>query len=89
MWVKDSSINHQVEPQSILLYTCGDTCKDFFGGIQPCNLYLDSNKKYTYQIERLIRRMCRFNVFIEAMVEKMPDNQLRLVDCRLHGNEQR
>lgn len=50
---------------------------------------MDANKKYTYQIERLIRRMCRFNVFLEAMVEKMPDEQLRLIDCKLHTNEQR
>jgi len=34
---------------------------------------MESNKKYMYQIERFIRYICRYNVVIDAMVERIDD----------------
>ena len=77
-----------IHPQKCLLYTFDKTCADFFGTIQPCNLYLDVNRRHTYAIERIVRRLCKFNVAVDAMVEKIRAKDgcgviLRLVDCKL------
>lgn len=92
-WVKDSSVLNLLNPQRMLLYTVGNVCSEFFNNIAPCNLYMESNKKYMYQIERFIRYICRYNVVIDAMVEKIDDQEnegqlnaipaMRLVDCKL------
>ena len=82
-----------VNPQKLLLYSCGDTCKEFFNNIQPCNLYLEANKKYRTQIEKYLKKLCQYNVVCDGMVEKFPcegdvTNEppvLRLVDCKMGG----
>ena len=92
LWVKDNSILNHIFPQLILLHSCGKTCNEFFNGIQPCNLYLEENKKQKFQIERYIRKMCKFNVSVDAIVEKIEDENkncspvLRLIDCKLVYN---
>ena len=86
-FVKDHSTMKNIQPQKCLLYTFGKTCADFFGTIQPCNLYLDVNRRHTYAIERVVRRLCKFNIAVDAMVERVGPSSsnatLRLVDCKL------
>lgn len=88
-FVKDHSTMKNIHPHKCLLYTFGKTCADFFGTIQPCNLYLDANRRHTYAIERVVRRLCKFNIAVDAMVERvaaqnsMSQVTLRLVDCKL------
>ena len=77
----------------MLLYTCGDVAKEFFNNIQPCNLYLEVNKKYKNQIERFLKSLCKFNTVVDAMVERVELEKdetaifepptLRIVDCKL------
>ena len=89
LFVKDASTMKHVYPQRVLLYTCADVCKEFFGGIEPCNLYLEVNRNRTYAIERHVRKMCKFNVALDAMVERLEAEDgsvLRLVDCKLVSN---
>ncbi len=92
LWVKDNSILNHIFPQLILLHSCGKTCNEFFNSIQPCNLYLEENKKQKFQIERYIRKMCKFNVSVDAIVERIEDENkncspvLRLIDCKLVYN---
>ena len=71
LWVKDNSILNHIFPKLILLYSCGKTCIEFFNGVQPCNLYLEENKKKKFQAERYIRKMCKFNVSVDANVERI------------------
>ena len=70
-WIKDKSTLNFMNPQSLLLYSCNGICKTFFNNIQPCNLYLDVNKKYRLQIERYLRKICSYNIVIEGIVERM------------------
>ena len=75
----------------MLLYTCGDVGKEFFNNIQPCNLYLEVNKKFKNQIERFLKSLCKFNTVVDAMVERVENEDraelepptLRIVDCKL------
>ena len=67
----------------MLLNTCGGVGKEFFNNIQPCNLYLEDNKRFRMQIERFLRNICRYNHVVDAMVEVLDDKVLRIVDCKL------
>lgn len=52
----------------VLLYTQGGLCGKFFNGIQPSNLYRDNSTRV--MVERYIRHVCRFNVFVEGIVTR-------------------
>ena len=80
----------------VVLYSNGGLCNKFFNGISPTNLYRENTTRL--MLERYIRQICRFNVFVDAIVEKSEvptckgatlkakeDSQtvLRLVSCRL------
>jgi len=52
----------------VLLYTSGGLCNKFFNGIAPTNLYRENSTRM--MIERYIRQICRFNVFLDAVVTK-------------------
>ena len=52
----------------VILYTHGGLCNKFFNGIQPSNLYRDNNTRV--MVERYIRQICRFNVYVEAIVTR-------------------
>ena len=52
----------------VLLYTNGGLCNKFFNGIPATNLYRENTTRL--MIERYIRHICRFNVYLDAIVEK-------------------
>ena len=52
----------------MLLYTNGGLCNKFFNGIAATNLYRENTTRL--MIERYIRHICRFNVYLDAIVEK-------------------
>lgn len=52
----------------VILYSHGGLCNKFFNGIQPSNLYRDNSTRV--MVERYIRHICRFNVFVEAIVTR-------------------
>ena len=52
----------------VLLYTNGGLCNKFFNGIAATNLYRENTSRV--MIERYIRQICRFNVYLDAIVEK-------------------
>ena len=53
----------------VLLNTNNTFCKKFFNGIAPANLYRENTTRM--RIERYIRQICRFNVYIDDTVEKI------------------
>lgn len=53
----------------VLLYTNNTLCNKFFNGIAPTNLYRENTTRM--MIERYIRQICRFNVYLDAIVEKI------------------
>ena len=59
----------------ILLYTNNGLCNKFFNGIAPTNLYRENTTRM--MIERYIRQICRFNVYLDAIVEKLEVPALR------------
>ena len=95
-WAKDKSNIQHVNPQKVLLYTCGGAGSDFFNGIQPCNLYLEANAKSKNQIERYIRKLFKFNSVVDAVVSKhalrsqqpLEADTLRFVDCKVVYQQQ-
>lgn len=52
----------------MLLYSNQALCNKFFNGISPTNLYRENTTRL--MLERYIRQICRFNVIIDAVVEK-------------------
>ena len=78
-WIKDSTTISNVNPTKLLLYTCGDKLgtvgQNFFNNVQPCNLYIEANQKYRNQIERFLRNIFRYNIVLDAIVEKIIDNE--------------
>jgi hypothetical protein len=52
----------------VVLYSNGGLCNKFFNGISPTNLYRENTTRL--MLERYIRQICRFNVIVEAIVEK-------------------
>ena len=52
----------------VVLYSNGGLCNKFFNGISPTNLYRENTTRL--MLERYIRQICRFNVFLDAIVEK-------------------
>ena len=59
----------------VLLYTNNGLCNKFFNGIPPTNLYRENTTRM--MIERYIRQICRFNVYLDAIVEKVEVPALR------------
>jgi hypothetical protein len=59
----------------VILYTNGGVCNKFFNGIAPTNLYRESTSRM--MIERYIRHICRFNVYLDAIVEKVEVPELK------------
>jgi hypothetical protein len=53
----------------VLLYTNNQLCNKFFNGISPTNLYRESTTRL--MLERYIRQICRFNIIVDAIVEKL------------------
>ena len=53
----------------ILLYSNNALCNKFFNGISPTNLYRENTTRL--MLERYIRQICRYNVIIDAVVEKL------------------
>ena len=69
----------------MILFTSEDVCENFFGGEKPENMYL--SVAFKSKIEAYIRHIVRFNVYIEAIVEKKMINDetvLKLVSCKLN-----
>jgi len=60
-----------------LLFSNGGTCGKFFNGIAPTNLYREHTTRL--MLERYIRLITRFNVYLDAVVEKreIPASGLR------------
>ena len=68
-----------------VLFTSEDICSTFFGGEKPENMYMSI--AYRNKIEKYVRYILRFNVFIDAIVEKKVINDdivLKLVNCKLN-----
>ena len=57
------------EVARVLLYSNGGLCNKFFNGISPTNLYRENTTRL--MLERYIRQICRFNVLLDAIVEKI------------------
>ena len=53
----------------VLLYSNNSLCNQFFNGISPTNLYREGTTRI--MLERYIRQICRFNVLVDAVVEKL------------------
>ena len=53
----------------VLLFTNNQVCNKFFNGISPTNLYRESTTRL--MLERYIRQICRFNIIVDAIVEKV------------------
>lgn len=69
----------------MILFTSEDVCENFFGGEKPENMYLSI--AFKSKIEAYVRHIVRFNVYIEAIVEKKLINDetvLKLVSCKLN-----
>lgn len=69
----------------MILFTSEDVCENFFGGEKPENMYL--SVAFKSKIEAYVRHIVRFNVYIEAIVEKKLINDetvLKLVSCKLN-----
>lgn len=69
----------------LILFTSEDVCENFFGGEKPENMYL--SVAFKSKIEAYVRHIVRFNVYIEAIVEKKVINDetvLKLVSCKLN-----
>ena len=102
--VTDQSLSHHTSAHEsepgfvrVLLYSNQALCNKFFNGISPTNLYRENTTRL--MLERYIRQICRYNVIIDAIVEKLEvpglsepeqiknvlggQSVLRLVSCRL------
>lgn len=71
----------------VLLYSANSLCNKFFNGISPTNLYLESSTRML--LERYIGQICRFNVIIDAVVERLevPAVQGRTITDERKGSE--
>lgn len=65
---EESKHQASVDLVRVLLYTNGGLCNKFFNGISATNLYRENTIRL--MIERYIRHICRFNVYLDAIVEK-------------------
>ena len=68
-----------------VLFTSEEVCSHFFGGERPENMYMSI--AYRNKIERYVRHLMRFNVFLDAIVEKKIINEevvLKLVNCKIN-----
>ena len=65
---EESKQQASVDLVRVLLYTNGGLCNKFFNGIAATNLYRENTTRL--MIERYIRHICRFNVYLDAIVEK-------------------
>ncbi|CDW75388.1 alpha telomere binding protein [Stylonychia lemnae] len=69
MLVKDSSSQMNKNFYRILLYSFDeDRGNDFFSNVRPCNLYKNADALET--IEKQIKAMTKFNVWIDAIIER-------------------
>ena len=68
MLVKDSTSQMNKNFYRILLYTYENKGSDFFGGIPPTNLYKDPAA--LENIEKHVKVMTKFNVWIDAILER-------------------
>ena len=65
---EESKQQASVDLVRVVLYTNGGLCNKFFNGIPATNLYRENTTRL--MIERYIRHICRFNVYLDAIVEK-------------------
>ena len=68
-----------------MLFTSEEICQHFFGGERPENMYMSI--AYRNKIEKYVRHILRFNVFLDAIVEKKVIEEevvLKLVSCKLN-----
>ncbi|CDW77815.1 alpha telomere binding protein [Stylonychia lemnae] len=82
--VKDKSLYHLKGAMKMILYTMDGICNKFFNGIEPCNFYREQTARN--QVEKHLRYIVRFNVFLDAIVEtKYVQNEivLKLISCKL------
>lgn len=68
MLVKDASSSMNKNFYRILLYTYQDKGSDFFNGMKPQNLY--KNPEALETIERHVKSLTKFNVWVDAIVER-------------------
>ena len=68
--VSDTSMHTKGDGEfvRVLLYSNQALCNKFFNGISPTNLYRENTTRL--MLERYIRQICRYNVIIDAVVEK-------------------
>ncbi len=66
--VKDKSLYHLQGAMKAILYTMDGICSKFFNGQEPTDLYRDVNARST--IEKYLRYIIRFNVYLDAIVER-------------------
>lgn len=69
MLVKDSSSQMNKNFYRILLYSFDENKgSEFFSGMKPCNLY--KNPEALQNIQRQVKIMTKFNVWIDAILER-------------------
>mmetsp|Transcript_1554 Transcript_1554/g.1059 ORF Transcript_1554/g.1059 Transcript_1554/m.1059 type:complete len:83 (+) Transcript_1554:210-458(+) len=66
---KDKSIEQVDLTISVMLITTDGIAKNFFNGMDPANLYKDNNARA--KLERFLRQIVRFNVYVDAIVHKV------------------
>ena len=82
--VKDKSLFKMQGGAKVVLFTSDGVCDKFFGGLPPQNMYRDP--MFRQHIERYVRHLVRFNVFVDAIVERKVLGEevvIKLISARL------
>lgn len=66
--IKDKSLFQKAGGVKLFLFTADGICDKFFNGMPAQNIYRDS--VYRQNLEKYVRHMVRFNVYLDAVVEK-------------------
>ena len=83
--IKDKSLFNMQGGVKAVLFSSEEVCSHFFGGEKPENMYMSI--AYRNKIEKYVRHILRFNVFLDAIVEKKIINDdivLKLISCKLN-----
>ena len=82
--VKDKTLFSMQGGVKAILFTSDGICESFFSGDKPQNLY--NSPALRLRLEKYLRHIVRFNVFLDAIVEKKQINDeivLKLINCKL------
>ena len=70
--VKDDSTESTESLYRVLMYTYDGKCADFFNGLKAVNLY--RNETVCGKLERYIKLLVKYNVYVEGVLERRVSN---------------